>query len=176
MNTLTSEPQPNAAFAPVSFPDVEFGVATPAQVTGLSGLEALQAIVAGRIPAPPIARAMRQWIAEVGEGEAEFRGDPGSEFLNPMGIIHGGWTMTLLDSVLGCAVQTLLDATETYVSLGTEVKFNRPLLHTSGQVQALGRVISRGRRIATAQASVLDANARVIASGTTTCFIERRGA
>ncbi|MGH1361820.1 MAG: PaaI family thioesterase [Burkholderiaceae bacterium] len=172
INTTTAAED---TFAPRPFPNVAFGVVAPEQVAGMSGIEALQAITAGAIPAPPIARVMRQWIERIAPGEVEFRGDPGPEYLNPMGIVHGGWTMTLLDSVLGCAVQSLLDASETYVSLGTEVKFNRPLLHTSGQVQAIGNVITRGKRTATAQARVLDARGRVIATGTTTCFIDRLG-
>ena len=160
-----------AAFEVAPFPELEFGRIPASKAAGMSGLDLLRAIPAGDLPAPSIARTMRQWIHAVDTGRAEFRGDPGEEYLNPMGVVHGGWTMTLLDSVLGCAVHTTLGAGEGYTSMGTEVKFIRPVLPTAGQVRAVAEVVSRGRRSATAQARVEDLSGRLLATGTTTCFI-----
>lgn len=91
-------------FTPSIMPDVPFGIARPEQVIGLSGLEAIRSIPTGALPAPPMARTLQQWIETAAKGRAEFRGNPSQEYLNPMGLVHGGWTMALLDSAMGCAV------------------------------------------------------------------------
>ncbi len=166
-NMKTTDP----IFAPSVMPDVPFGVARPEQVIGLSGLEAIRGIPTGVLPAPPMARTLQQWIEAADKGHAEFRGNPSNEYLNPMGLVHGGWTMALLDSAMGCAVQTILDAGEVYVSLGTEVKFLRPITAKTGQVRAIGTVIDRTRQTASAQARVEDSAGRILATGTTTCFL-----
>lgn len=158
-------------FTPSLMPDVPFGIARPEQVIGLSGLEAIRAIPTGALPAPPMARTLQQWIEAADRGRAEFRGNPSKEYLNPMGLVHGGWTMALLDSAMGCAVQTILDAGELYVSLGTEVKFIRPITAKMGQVRAIGTVIDRTRQTASAEARVEDSDGRILATGTTTCFL-----
>ncbi len=158
-------------FGAAAFLDVPFGLAAPDEVADKNGLEQLHAILSGALPAPTIARTMRQWITAAEPGHSEFRGEPSDDYLNPMGLVHGGWVMALLDSALGCAVQTTLAAGETYASIGTEVKFVRPLFGSSGQVKAVGRVESRGSRTATASARVHDSAGQLIATGTTTCFI-----
>ncbi|SFS37528.1 uncharacterized domain 1-containing protein [Sulfitobacter marinus] len=158
-------------FTPSLMPDVPFGIARPEQGIGLSGLEAIRAIPTGALPAPPMARTLQQWIEAAEKGRAEFRGNPSKEYLNPMGLVHGGWTMALLDSAMGCAVQTILDAGELYVSLGTEVKFMRPITAKMGQVRAIGTVIDRTRQTASAEARVEDSAGRILATGTTTCFL-----
>jgi uncharacterized protein (TIGR00369 family) len=158
-------------FTPSIMPDVPFGIARPEQVIGLSGLEAIRSIPTGALPAPPMARTLQQWIETAEKGRAEFRGNPSQEYLNPMGLVHGGWTMALLDSAMGCAVQTILDVGEIYVSLGTEVKFLRPITAKMGQVRAIGTVIDRTRQTASAEARVEDQSGRILATGTTTCFL-----
>ena len=174
MSTQTSS-HAEPAFEPEPFLDIPFGLARPEQVLPLSGLEQLRALMQGALPAPTMARTMRHWISAVEPGQAEFRGDPSDAYLNPMGLVHGGWTMALLDSALGCAVQSRLDAGETFSSLGTEVKFVRPITPRTGQVRAVARVVTRGRRTATASAHVEDQSGRILATGTTTCFIEKIG-
>ncbi len=158
-------------FAPTEMPDVPFGIAAPEQVIGLSGLEAIRAISTSDLPAPPMARTLQQWIEVADKGRSEFRGNPSEEYLNPMGLVHGGWTMALLDSAMGCAVQTILSAGEMYVSLGTEVKFLRPITAKTGQVRAIGTVIDRTRQTASAEARVEDQSGRILATGTSTCFL-----
>ena len=82
---------------------MKFGLAAPADVAGKNGKEILRAIIDGRLPQAPISQAMSFWITEVGDGFAAFEGDPGPHLLNPMGSVHGGWALTLIDSVGGCA-------------------------------------------------------------------------
>lgn len=164
-----------AVFDPVPMPDVRFGMARPEDVGPLTGIEQLRSIPAGLVPAPTMARSMRQWIHAVEEGRVEFRGDPGPEYLNPMGTVHGGWAMTLLDSALGCAIHSVMERGERYASLGTEVKFLRPILPTTGQVRCIGVLVSRGRRTATSEGRIEDQRGRILATGTSTCFITPAG-
>jgi len=84
-------------------PPYHYGLATPQETAPLSGKELLQAIIDGKLPQAPISQTMAFWIVEVGDGFAAFEGEPGPQLLNPMGTVHGGWALTLIDSVAGCA-------------------------------------------------------------------------
>src|ERR1700722_4332625 len=148
-----------------------YGVAKPEDVSGMTGREMLQAMVEGRIPAPPIAQTLGFWLAEVGDGECVFEGDTGSHLLNPLGGVHGGWALTLIDSATGCAAHSLLPAGVGYASIGTEANFTPPLKHDTGRVRAEGRVVGRGRQIITAEARILDADKRLLAHGTSTLMV-----
>jgi uncharacterized protein (TIGR00369 family) len=146
------------------------GVVPLEQIRSLSGLEFLGAIAAGRLPAAPISALLNFRLVEVGHGLAVFEGEPRTEFYNPIGSVHGGWAMTLLDSCAACAVQSTLAAGQGYTSVETKVNFTRPLTVESGLVRAEGRVISIGRRIGTADGRLLGADGRVYAHGTSTCL------
>ena len=156
-------------------PEYTVGTADPRSIMTLTGREQMVAIMENRAPAPSMARAMTQWISRVGEGEVEFRGEPSADVLNPGGIVHGGWAMALLDSALGCAVHTTLEKGEFFVSLDTSVRFVRAITPETGQVRCVGRVQSRGRRIATAEGVIEDRSGRILATGTTSCFIQQAG-
>ena len=103
------------------------GVARPEQVAGKSGLEIMQALLHGDLPGAPIARTLDFLLVEVGEGRAVFQGTPGPAHLNPMGTIHGGWYATLLDSALGCAVNTLMPAGRGYTTAELSVNLVRAI-------------------------------------------------
>ena len=150
---------------------VDTGVVPLEQIRTLSGLEFLGAIAAGRLPAPPISAVLGFRLVEVAHGRTVFEGEPRSAFYNPLGSVHGGWAMTLLDSCTACAVQSTLAAGQGYTSVETKVNFTRPLSADSGPLRAEGRVISVGRRIGTAEGRLLGADGRVFAHGTSTCLI-----
>src|SRR5271154_6687450 len=106
----------------------QYGVLDLTECAGMTGKELLQAIVDGRLPQPPISKTMSFWITEVGDGTAVFEGDPGPHLLNPMGAIHGGWALTLIDSVSACAGQSLLAAGVRYTTVETKGNFAKPIL------------------------------------------------
>jgi uncharacterized protein (TIGR00369 family) len=146
----------------------------PAAAAGakLSGLEYVEAIRSGALPPPPIAAVMNYSMVELADGRAVFDGEPGEEHYNPIGVVHGGYASTLLDSVLGCAVHTTLDAGVAYTSLTLEVKFVRPITRETGRVRAEAEVVHRGRTQATAEARLLAADTgKLLATGTSTCLI-----
>src|SRR5208283_508131 len=156
-------------------PSLSYGIATPEQVAGMNGRQMMQALIAGDIPAPPIAQTLSFWLVEVGDGTCVFEGDPGAHLLNPLGGVHGGWALTLIDSATGCAAHTLLPAGVGYATVETKANFTRPIRHDTGRVRAEGRVISRGRQIMTSEASLLDASGRILAHGTSTLMVFNTG-
>ncbi len=118
---------------------------------GLSGLETMQAIFDGALPPPPFASALGISVAEVGPGRAVFAIEPAEWMYNPLGSVHGGVAATLLDSCMGCAVHTTLDAGVGYTTTDLQVRYLRGMRAGSGRVLAEGRVVHAGRRTATAE-------------------------
>ncbi len=121
-------------------------VALPA-AAAMSGLEFMKAVGSGELPPPPIMATMGISGAEVEEGKAIFRGEAGEYLYNPIGVVHGGFAMTILDSALGCAVHTTLAVGERYTSLETKVNFVRPITSETGPVRCEAVVIYRGGRV-----------------------------
>jgi uncharacterized protein (TIGR00369 family) len=139
---------------------------------GMPGLEYVRAIQAGKLPPPPIAVVMNYRIAELDEGRAVFEGEPGEEHYNPIGVVHGGYAATILDSALGCAVHTTLPAGAGYTSQTLEVKYLRPISRDTGTVRCAAEVVYRGRKTATAEARLTAAGSgKLLATGTSTCLI-----
>jgi uncharacterized protein (TIGR00369 family) len=138
----------------------------------VAGIDYIRAVAAGEIPPPPIAVLLRMGPTRIEEGSVSFEGEPGEEHYNPIGVVHGGYAATLLDSALGCAVHTTLPAGVAYTSLGLEAKFVRPLTRDTGRVLCEATVLYRGRRQATAEATLTAAeNGKLLASGTSTLMI-----
>ena len=147
-------------------------VATAAAGATMTGMEYMSAIVEARIPPPPIAVTMLLRPVELEEGRVVFEGLPGEEHYNPIGVVHGGYAATLLDSALGCAVHTTLPAGVAYTSLGLEAKYVRPISRDTGRVLCEANVLYRGRKQATAEASLKAADSgKLLATGTATCMI-----
>jgi uncharacterized protein (TIGR00369 family) len=151
--------------------DMAYGLATSAQIAGMTGKQILQAIIDRELPAPPMAQTLSFWLTEVGDGFAAFEGDPGPHLLNPMGGVHGGWALTLIDSAAGCAGQTLLPPGASYATVETKANFSRPITKDTGRVRAESRVVSQGRQVISAEARVLNAAGKVLAHGTSTLLV-----
>ena len=157
-------------------PKSRYGLADPKAAAALTGREFLQAIIRGDLPAPPMAKTLDFALVEVGDGTAAFEGEPSEAFLNPMGSVHGGWALTLIDSATGCAGMTLLPAGAAYATVETKVNFSRPIARDAGRVRTEAWVVSRGRRILSAEARMTDARGRVLAHGTSTLMVLNEGA
>ena len=147
------------------------GVARPEQVAGLSGLEVMQAMLAGRLPYPPIARTLDFLLLEADDGRAVFQGTPGPAHLNPMGGIHGGWYATLLDSAMGCAVHTKMPPGRGYTTAELSINIVRAIGARAPRVRAEGRVLHAGRQLATAEGRLVGPDGTLYAHGTTTCLV-----
>ena len=137
----------------------------------LSGLEYMKEMIAGRIAAPPIMSLMGFRLAQVGDGLAVFECEPGEQHYNPIGVVHGGLAMTLLDSAMGCCVHTRLPPKVGYTTLEAKVNMVRAITAKTGTIRATGKVIHFGGKTATAEARLEDAAGKLYAHGTTTCLI-----
>ncbi|MES2092399.1 MAG: PaaI family thioesterase [Actinomycetota bacterium] len=137
----------------------------------MSGLEYIQGLIDDSIPAPPIwnLMTMRPVVAEV--GSVTFTCDPDESHYNPIGTVHGGLVGTLLDSVLGCAVQTTLPKGQGYTSLEIKISYLRPVVATTGQLTAVGSVTKPGSRAAFADGTVHDANGKLVATASSTLLV-----
>jgi len=150
---------------------VNFGVTPLDQALATDGLTFLQKLVSGEYPAPPIAETLGFELVSVEHGKAVFAGVPAFRHYNPLGTVHGGFAMTLLDSCLGCAVHTTMAQGEGYTTLEVKVNLTRVITKDTGRIVATGRLIHRGRTTATAEGDIRDASGNLLAHGTTTCII-----
>jgi uncharacterized protein (TIGR00369 family) len=144
---------------------------TFSRIQGMDGLDALRAMIAGELPQPPIAQTLGFQLIEVERGRATFTGEPAEFHYNPIGVVHGGLALTLLDSAMGCAVQSMLDGGAAYTTLEVKANFVRPLTSDTGPVRCTGTVIHPGRTVATAEARIEGADGRLYAHGTSTLLI-----
>ncbi|GAA1879021.1 hotdog fold thioesterase [Pseudonocardia ailaonensis] len=144
-----------------------------AHLAGRSGLEVMQALAAGELPAPPISSTLGFELESIESGRAVFLLQPEFFHYNPIGSVHGGVYATLLDSAMGCAVHSTLPEGVGYTSLDLSVKFLRRMTVDTGPVRATGWIVHAGRTTALARAELADEQGRLLADGTSTCLILR---
>jgi uncharacterized protein (TIGR00369 family) len=147
------------------------GVALLDQLAGMNGREVLEGMMSGDLPHPHMNDSLGLDLMEVGDGQGVFQGVPDTRYYNPMGTVHGGWYCTLLDSALGCAVQSKLPAGRAYTTAELSINIVRPATQKTGPLRAIATVMHVGKQMATAEARVLDEAGRMYAHATTTCFV-----
>jgi uncharacterized protein (TIGR00369 family) len=137
----------------------------------LSGLEVLRKIMAGELPPPPIAATLDFTLVEVERGRAVFEGEPAEFHYNPIGVVHAGYAVTLLDSAMGCAFVSTAEAATRWTTLELKTNFTRALTVETGRVRCVGTVVHPGRRVATTEARLEDAQGRLCAHATSTILV-----
>ncbi|MEM5472129.1 PaaI family thioesterase [Hoeflea sp. AS60] len=135
------------------------------------GLSVMQGILEGRLPGASMARTLNFWLTKVEEGLIVFTGTPSVDHLNPLGTIHGGWAATIMDSALACAVMTTIAPGEGYTTVEFKLNLTRPILPDMGELACEGRILHRGKTIATSEAYLRDSSGKLLAHGTETCAI-----
>ena len=146
-----------------------YGIAKPEDIAGMTGLQAMQALIDGNLPAPPIAQTLSFWLVEVGDGYAVFEGRH-----RPASAQSAGRRAWRLGADADRQRRRAAPDTpccrraSAYASVETKANFTRPIKHDTGRVRAEGRVVSRGRQIMTAEARIIDAEGRILAHGTST--------
>ena len=148
-----------------------YGTASAERQKQMTGLEFVLGLVDGSLPLNTIARTLGYDVTEAEHGRAVVVADPDETLLNPSGTVHGGFTATLLDSCMGLAVRTTLEQGLEQTTVEFKVSLLRPITPQTGLIRAEGLVLTRGRRIGTAEGRVTDGQGRLLAHGTETCLI-----
>jgi len=141
------------------------------QARAMPGLDFLVAIRDEELPPAPIQRLLDFTLTEVEEGRVVFTAEPGEQHYNPIGVVHGGLAATLLDSAMGASVHSTLPEGQGYTTLETKFNLVRAITADTGPIQAEGRVVNRGRQVATAEGYLRNGAGKLLAHGTSTCLI-----
>ena len=141
------------------------------RMVGHSGLEVMQLMAAGELPPPPIAQTLGFRLVEATRGHAVFECEPAEYHYNPIGIVHAGLAMTLMDSAMGLAFVTTLDEPVGWTTLDVNANFTRALTIDTGLIRCTGSIIHPGRRVATTEARIEDSQGRLCAHGTSTILV-----
>ncbi len=141
-------------------------------IADLSGLEFLQAIRDGHHPHPSIAETMNMRFTEIESGHVMFLTHADERHINPAGGVHGGFAATVMDSVTGCAIHTMLEAGVAFGTIDLAIKMMRPI-PVNVELQAKGKLINLSRSLGVSEGSLLDENGKIYAYATTTCMIIR---
>jgi uncharacterized protein (TIGR00369 family) len=145
---------------------------TPISVRGgLSGLDFFRKMIAGEVPPPPMVALLGLRLVEADAGRVAFAGTATERFYNGWGVAHGGFAATLLDSALGCAINTLSPPGRTYTTLELKINYTRPLTQDAGELRCEAHVVHAGHRVATSEGRIVDAKGKLYAHGTTTCIV-----
>ena len=158
----------------VSPTEVRSAPVSIAALAGCSGLELVARLADGSIGRPPMAETLPFTLLPPEEGKVRLLATPDARFCNLKNTVHGGWIMTMLDTVMALAAQTTLSSGVTCPSHEITAKFVRPIFIASGVMHVTGRVVSRGRTVITLEGRIEDAQGRLHAHGTSTCLVVSR--
>ena len=139
----------------------------------ISGLEYMRRVAQGDIEGAPMVRHMGMRMTEVEEGRVAIVAELRPEHENGLGIAHGGFAATLLDTALSCAVNTVRPAGKIFTTLEMKINFIRAVTRKAGPLTCVGTVVHAGTRTATAEGRIVDANGKLYAHGTVTCVLFR---
>jgi uncharacterized protein (TIGR00369 family) len=148
-----------------------YGTVSADRQNQMSGLEFVEGLANGTLPLNTMAETLGYGVTEVVSGRVVITAMPNGAHLNPSGTVHGGYAATLLDSCMGLAIRSTLDKGTGSTTLEFKISLQRPITPETGLITAEGVVLSRGRRIGTAEGRVTDPQGRLLAHGTTTCLI-----
>ena len=138
----------------------------------LTGLEIMQGMVEGVLPMPSIALTVPMKAVEVKKGNVVFEAVADDRHLNPLGGVHGGFAATVLDSVTGCAVHSILEAGVGYGTIDLNIKMVRPVPKNITLI-AIGKVLNSSRSLSISEGTLRDAAGKLYAHATATCMIIR---
>lgn len=137
----------------------------------MSGLEFFQKMVDGEVPHPPLVAELGIRLVHVESGRAVAEVEPAAKHENGLGIGHGGLAATMLDTVLGCAVNTAMGVGKIFTTLEMRIHYTRAIKRGIGVIRCEATVVHAGRRTATAEGRIVDANGKLYAHGTGTWIV-----
>lgn len=149
------------------------GIAVTPETRHIAGIDILRGVMNGALPQAGISKSLNFWIAEVEEGRVVFAREPGEESLNPMGAVHGGWSLTMIDSACGYAAMSILPPGVGYTTLETKGNLTRAIRPNSGVYRCEAKLLARGKQIITSDATVTGPDGKLYAHGTSTLLVLR---
>ncbi len=138
---------------------------------GLSGIEYFRKMMVGELPPPAMLELFGIRLVEVEEGRVVFSATAEERFYNGTGVAHGGFAATLLDTALGCAINSAMPVGRRFTTLELKINLTRPLTKEAGLLRCEANVVHVGGRTATSEGRIVDAKGKLYAHGTTTCII-----
>jgi len=151
-----------------------YGTVSADRQKEMSGLAFVRGLADGTLPLNTIAQTLGYDVTEAESGRVVVSAEPRDIHLNPAGTVHGGFAATLLDSCMGLAIQSTLEQGVGQTTLEFKISLVRPITPETGEIRAEGLVLTRGRRVGTAEGRITDGKGRLLAHGTTTCLIFER--
>jgi len=142
------------------------------QIDNMSGLDIMQAMISGQIALPTMCKTMPMKVVEAAEGRVLFEVQADGRHLNVLGSIHGGFATTIMDSITGCAVHTLLAPGDAYATVDLNVKMLRPV-PINVPLVAEGTVLNVSKSLGVSQGALRDKAGKLYAHATATCMLMR---
>ena len=136
----------------------------------MTGLEIMQAILRGELSHPTMSESIPMKVMLVEKGKVVFNAIANDKHLNPQGGVHGGFAATVLDSVTGCAVHTLLGAGVAYGTIDLNIKMLRPVPRDENLI-AEGKVINLSKSLGVSEGTLKSKEGKLYATSTATCMI-----
>jgi uncharacterized protein (TIGR00369 family) len=139
----------------------------------MSGLDYMRGIAAGEVENAPMVRLLGMRVSAVEAGRITMSGALQEDFENGLGIAHGGYAATMLDTALGCAINTVMPIGKIFTTLEMKINYVRAITRRAGELTCTANVIHAGRQTATAEGRIVDAAGQLYAHGTATCILFR---
>jgi len=141
-------------------------------IKNLSGLQIMQEMCNGNLPMPSMATTIPMKPTLIESGQVTFEVQADQHHLNPLGGVHGGFAATVLDTVTGCAIHTVLEAGAGYGMIDLNIKMCRPIPQNR-PLTAIGQLINTSKNLAISEGKIIDEDGKLYAHATATCMIFR---
>lgn len=148
---------------------VRGGVAYPG-LAAIPGVEQVEAFLAGRAPAPSVARLTGRRIIDASVGSATYALPATGWMVGPKRFVHPGVFAFLADASLIGAVVSALPARVLSTTAELSMTFLHAVPHGS-EITAAGQLLHLDEQMALAEVYVRDAHDRLAAHGTSRCSV-----
>lgn len=150
--------------------EVRGGFVDP-RMLGLSGREQIGSYFQGVTPRPPIHYLTGMLPTAMDGGSVTFTMPATGWLQAPTGYVYPGALAILADGPLGSAVQAALPPMTPYTTAELSMNYVRPIPADGRTLTCRGRLIAAGKTLGLADCEILDAEERIVAHGSTRCFI-----
>jgi acyl-coenzyme A thioesterase PaaI-like protein len=148
-----------------------YGTMSPEQQKAMSGLEFVQGLASGALPLNTIAQTLDYDIVEAETGRVVITVVPNGSHLNPWGTVQAVSQRHFSTAAWDWPFNRRLRKASPARRSNSKFRSSAPSPPETGEIRAEGKILNAGGRIGTAEGRVIDKMGRLLAHGTTTCFI-----